>query len=354
MEPVNNINSFIIGMATAYYAIMSYLMFTTKNNGSTRLKKALAWIFLYWTISNAKDLILTFPGMYSQKNLDMIIVIDGWSAITCMAFLYELTRPGWITVKNITKACIPFFIYTILYICFPTHRTIYFITAFLTLFGLYITIIGYRNSIAYMKHIRSYYSNIDDIDISWLRKVFLLAAAGLLCWLFTSISGNIFTDILYYIASVAIWQIVIHHCRKLKQVSISETDKNSSLQAGATKPAPAQEERKYSFDGMPEKLVEGEELYLQPDLTLDDLAKRLNTNRTYLSSYFSNVIRKTFYDYINELRITQKSIPLMKSCPGNTLEQIAQASGFNSLSTFRRAFKKITGDTPSIYREKNL
>lgn len=105
---------------------------------------------------------------------------------------------------------------------------------------------------------------------------------------------------------------------------------------------------------MPEKLVEGEELYLQPDLTLDDLAKRLNTNRTYLSSYFSNVIRKTFYDYINELRITQKSIPLMKSCPGNTLEQIAQASGFNSLSTFRRAFKKITGDTPSIYREKNL
>lgn len=271
MEPVNNINSFIIGMATAYYAIMSYQMFSTKNNGSTRLKKALAWIFLYWTISNAKDIILTFPEMYSQKNLDMIIVIDGWSAITCMAFLYELTRPGWITVKNIAKACIPFFIYTILYICFPTHRTIYFITAFLTLFGLYITIIGYRNSIAYMKHIRSYYSNIDDIYISWLRKVFLLAAAGLLCWLFTSIHGNILTDILYYIASVAIWQIVIHHCRKLKQVSISDTDKNTSLQAGATKQA--QEERKYSFDGMPEKLVEGEELYLQPDLTLDDLAK---------------------------------------------------------------------------------
>ena len=102
-------------MATAYYAIMSYQMFSTKNNGSTRLKKALAWIFLYWTISNAKDIILTFPEMYSQKNLDMIIVIDGWSAITCMAFLYELTRPGWITVKNIAKACIPFFIYTILY-----------------------------------------------------------------------------------------------------------------------------------------------------------------------------------------------------------------------------------------------
>ena len=33
MEPVNNINSFIIGMATAYYAIMSYQMFSTKNNG---------------------------------------------------------------------------------------------------------------------------------------------------------------------------------------------------------------------------------------------------------------------------------------------------------------------------------
>lgn len=180
MEIYSNINSFFIGMATAYYALMSFMMFSSKNGGSTRLKKALAWIFVYWTISNAKDIILTFPEMYCEKYLDLVIVIDGWSALTYMAFLYELTRPGWINIRNMSKAAIPFVSYTILYAIFPYHQTVYPIILFLIIFGLYITVIGYKRSVVYMKYIRTYYSNIDDIDISWLRKVFLLAAISLL------------------------------------------------------------------------------------------------------------------------------------------------------------------------------
>lgn len=161
------------------------------------------------------------------------------------------------------------------------------------------------------------------------------------------------TDIPYYILSVALWQIVIYHCRKLKQVDITGSNEQDSHKVAEEKSEHQLEEKRFSLDGMPEKLIAEEKLFLCPNLTLDDLAKQLNTNRTYLSSYFSNVIQKTFYDYINEQRITQKSIPLITECPDYNFERIAQESGFNSLSTFRRAFIKITGMTPGAYRDKN-
>ncbi len=352
MDTYSNVNSFFIGMTTAYYAIMSYRMFTSKGGGSARLKTVLAWSLVFWAINNTKDLMLTFPGMYCEKYLDLIIVIDGWTALPYMLFLFELTRPGWINAKNMAIAVSPFVAYTILYAIFPYHSTILLIMVFLVIYGLYITIIGYKRGVAYMNYIKSHYSNIDDIDITWLRKLFLLVAISLSSWLLTSLTATSLTDTLYYILSVAVCQLALHHCRKLKQVNVPGI--NNIVQDNSTeeeKPI-RQEEKKFSFDGMPEKLIIEDRLFLCPNLTLDDLAKRLNTNRTYLSSYFSNVIRKTFYDYVNELRITQKSIPLIAECPDHTFERIAQESGFNSMSTFRRAFIKITGKTPSAYRDQ--
>ena len=60
----------------------------------------------------------------------------------------------------------------------------------------------------------------------------------------------------------------------------------------------------------------------------------------------------TFYDYVNALRIEKMSIPLLVEHPEYTLDYIAKQSGFNSLSTFRRAFRKQTGTTPGNFRKK--
>lgn len=347
MEMTTNINAFIIGMTTAYYALMSYQLFVGEKKGSTRLHKTMGWIFAAWTINNAKDIILTFPGMYTEAWLDRIIIADGWSALTYMAFLYELTQPGWITASRVAKAAIPFAAYTLLYILHPCHDTIFLVLAFLVSFGLYITFIGYKHSISYMNRVKSLFSNIDDIDISWLRKLYLLSAISLLSWLFVSVYANAYADILYYVISASIWQMAICHCRGLKQIEPKELVSGSE-----EKEDPAKGKREYNFCANPEKAVEGEELYLIADLTLDDLAKRLGTNRTYLSQYLSRNIGKTFYDYINELRIVKKSIPLICSHPEYTMERIAKESGFNSIATYRRAFRKITGTTPSAYKEQ--
>lgn len=104
--------------------------------------------------------------------------------------------------------------------------------------------------------------------------------------------------------------------------------------------------------GRLEKLMETNPLYLNPELTMDDLTRQLYTNRTYMSEYFSAELGTTFYDYINRLRIERMAIPLMESDKQLSLGSIAEQSGFKSMTTFRRAFQKVTGQLPSSYMRR--
>lgn len=112
------------------------------------------------------------------------------------------------------------------------------------------------------------------------------------------------------------------------------------------------EDKKYAFAGTLESVIKQDRLYLNPTLSLKDLATRIGTNRTYLSDYITHVLGTTFYDYINSLRIEEQSLALMREHPDYTLERIATESGFQSLSTFRRAFQKLKGISPNSYKKQ--
>lgn len=343
-----SVTAFVIGFTTAYFAISAYRLFFGERKGSTRLHKTLGWIFIYWSISCAKDLLLTFPGMYNQTMLNATIAIDGWIALTYMALLYELTRPGWITFRHITMAAIPFAIYTAIFFYFKRNWIIYPIIGFLVCFGIYITISSYRHALKYLKYLHNHYSNLDNIDISWLKKLYWFIIGGLLSWVFISWINLPIADCLYYIFSIAIWHFVYIHCKSLLQMKGQDLEIQNIRDELVDK-----HKINYTFAGEMERIVEEEELYLDPDLMLESLAKRLSTNRSYLSNYLTNVVGKPFYDYINDLRINKKSIPMMIEHSEYTIDYIAVKSGFNSISTFRRSFYKVTGLTPGAYKEKN-
>ena len=100
-----------------------------------------------------------------------------------------------------------------------------------------------------------------------------------------------------------------------------------------------------------ERHCEGKQLYLKHDLTLQQLAIAVGTNRTYLSSYFAQQ-GITYNVYINRLRI-EHFIRLYRekvlSSRSVTAITLAQQSGFYSYSTFSAAFKKFTGDTVTAW-----
>ncbi len=93
-----------------------------------------------------------------------------------------------------------------------------------------------------------------------------------------------------------------------------------------------------------------EEVYIQPDLTLKSLAEKLNTSPNNLSWLLNQVYQATFYEYINSHRIKAfiKRVDNQEH-RSHTLLSLAMDAGFNSKSTFNKAFKAVTGQTPSHY-----
>lgn len=107
---------------------------------------------------------------------------------------------------------------------------------------------------------------------------------------------------------------------------------------------------KYKFANILEETILEKKLYKNPTLTLQELSLEFGTNRTYLSQYFNHVLHTTFYEYINELRV-RHAVQILKT-EDVTMTAVCERSGFNSVSTFHRAFRRIYGCTPSEYAKQ--
>ena len=88
-------------------------------------------------------------------------------------------------------------------------------------------------------------------------------------------------------------------------------------------------------------LVEDEQLFLQPDLKLDDLARKLGTNRTYLLRAIKVDLGMSFSEYINRQRIRYAN-SLMAQHPNWNKADIAGRVGYSSLSTFYRNLREFS------------
>lgn len=98
-----------------------------------------------------------------------------------------------------------------------------------------------------------------------------------------------------------------------------------------------------------EKLVNSEQLYLREGIKMDEVARMLGTNRTYLSQMMRDYYNTTFSTYMNRLRIEEAKSLLHSSTHDKQLklQDIAYKSGFTSISSFNKVFKEQTGMTPS-------
>lgn len=342
--PTISLTTFFNGVSTAYFAINACQILSKSDR--TRLQTVLGIIFAYWAVMTAKDLILLMPGYYTPTMLDAVQMADGWGAITVACLLFEITMPGWVTWRRVGLLSLPFAAFTAVYAAMPSHAVATVYLAFLALFGTTVLRIGYAKAEIYTRYLYGNFSDIESTNISWLRKVYVAGFIYMLLWVVTSVIRNPVTDSLIYIAAIPLWQITLHYCMKMKPVRPEPNDDDADAATG-------NDSRYYPFAGIMEEIVEGEELYLDPKLSLGQLAARLSTNRTYLSNYFNNVKGTTFYDYINAQRVLKKSIPLMQEHPEYSFNYVARQSGFNSLSTFQRAFSKHTGTTPGKFINRN-
>ncbi len=102
-----------------------------------------------------------------------------------------------------------------------------------------------------------------------------------------------------------------------------------------------------------EDLMVKRKIYLNNELTLKDLSEELKTSTNNVSWLLNNIHKCNFYDYVNTYRV-QEFISKIQNGEHfhHTLLALSLDSGFNSKSTFNKAFKMVKNDTPSNYIKK--
>ncbi len=88
---------------------------------------------------------------------------------------------------------------------------------------------------------------------------------------------------------------------------------------------------------------------MDTDISLKKVASKIGTNACYLSSLINSYLHMSFRQYVNTLRIDKAKKMLLSS--SDTIEEVGEKCGFNTLRTFDRAFVAETKKTPRQFRK---
>lgn len=151
---------------------------------------------------------------------------------------------------------------------------------------------------------------------------------------------------------------------KSKSVSSHEMIIEAPLSRGS-RSSQTESEEKYRQSGLPrslagklaeglELLMEREKLYHLNDLRLETLAKKLNTSKHFVSQVINQHFKMNFFEYVNLKRI-EEAKQLLRTTRREELNviEVAYAVGFNNKGTFNSVFKKVTGSTPTEFRNQS-
>lgn len=231
---------------------------------------------------------------------------------------------------------------------------------FIHLFFFGWCILAYR---AHEKRIRDFFSDLSKVRLGWMRQ-FLYIAFGIVVFsilVFYARKFNWpFLSAFYpwhFLGVVAIiyWTAYRALAQPMLFAGEGVLPTSASFVAGP-EPAPEPPERSLNAPLRKElaeklvKLMEEERLYLNSELTVQNLVELLQANRQYISEALNVHLDKSFYDFVNDYRV--EAFQRLCADPAYnhyTILGLALEAGFNSKATFNAVFRKKTGMTPSAY-----
>lgn len=236
-------------------------------------------------------------------------------------------------------------------------------------YGLYFAIVAGGYTFAAWHKIRSrkqeidqFYSNQSREVFFWLQKWIIAAVVFfLITWLFIEFSlwkeqvdiagvfpvvSNFITIYIFYISFIGNRYSRVFH-DTIPEIRINH-DKG---EPGIIENDDALREHSHRI----KEVMRTQKLFLNPDLTLPELANICDLTTVKTSQALNRVLGKNFYTFVNEYRADQ-FIHDLKNPEFNHLSLIGLAykCGFQSKSTFNKFFKSYTDYTPSQYRKKIL
>lgn len=372
----------------------------------SRLKMYVSVLMLTIVAQYVKDLIFIGNTYYSSRLEEQYASsIDLLTLPMYAIVLVEACRPLWMNWSRAFCFYIPFVVLMVAFWVHPVPLAYYAMHFAAILCAVFILLWALRELPRFERALKEEYSYAEYINLHWLRGVILLFFCLLMLWVYDSMASGVRYDNIFLFNSLVMWiaacfcfyrQSVVINAVKSYFVEPSEDNAETNLDAAendldkatahleaaeadqnaphahtqpenvaetVVEPQPVAEQpvepepeelklqQEAAFAERMYLLFEKEHVYLNPRLRLSELAMLLGTNRTYLSQYFNQNCESTFYDFVNDYRIHRAKLLLHST--DDTLETIAMNSGFNSLSTFRRAFVQREGMSPIEFRASN-
>ncbi|CAN0522583.1 unnamed protein product [Laminaria digitata] len=233
--------------------------------------------------------------------------------------------------------------------------------SYLILGIIYSWLIAFWNISVINRHkteVDDHFSRTTLKDLTWARYflIFSLTAYTLYFIQYYVYPENLFSKIyILVIDFVTVYWIFFYGLIQRNVLSILSENGYYSIQKRAEK-RPVLKPKNGNLVALFQKIdtyMKTSESFVQSELTIVDVAKDLQIHTKQISTAINKVHHKNFNSYVNEFRIEKAITLLHEKYISLSIEGIGYEVGFHSKSAFYAAFKKVTGTTPTKFREKN-
>ena len=354
-----------------------------------RMMRLLFICTLWITIGHLKDSVFLIEAWKNRVWLNNVTnVIDLiFIPLTC-AFFLEATRPGFSTTPRVAIAVGVQALFIPAYLLWPTEGVLMSAYYVAYAMGVLTTASVIHFAARYHRYLSTHYSYVENLDVRWVVVSCLSFFSLLIIYNLAFHQTTWLSEALYNLFSLVLWTFLFVYAKRHRVLRWLQPKRTNETQSAAAATQCVLEERMDSTepDALEERsegecieeeeaIIESDEetstvtineeqiarqltgimtqrqLYLNPKLTLKEVAAAIGTNMTYLSIYLNHRLNASFYDYVNCYRVEEACRILSRMSGGERINmtEVAQRSGFNSVSTFNRNFKKTKGITPKEY-----
>lgn len=276
----------------------------------------------------------TFFYLLDEKYMSWRNFRKGWAIFLLSAVLMITSTIGVFGKVDAWVSWFPFFILFVQYVLFL--RRFY---------------IRYNEK---RRKLENYFAEDMQQFMSWIKKsIILIILTNVLS--FTTLLGGIIYNYLFqvYVISANFYIAIsfINYAAMYGKLNSAEVTDRERMETDTKEQKISRTDNYEHLFGEQVKRWLSEKRFLAPQLTIDDLAAEMGTNKLYMSRYINRKHGDNFSTWITKLRL-EEAKSYMRENPNVKQEEVAFHSGFSSSSYFSRVFSRFESMTPAAWRKE--
>lgn len=367
---------FLLSMQIIGLCVLGGIMMLLRSFGN-RARHILGWSMIMWALMAVIRISVNSYVDETKEAFHPDVLIASCFVTACLAsYVIEKLRPGFLTLKRFAIFLSPVVIGGLSYLTYRlsggeihifysikdvfTHFNmdvflrllVLALTLFYMILPIYL-VVKYADE--YSAYLSENVSDPENYDLRWLKRTMIVLSILYFLYAVLLLTDRTILYVVIKAIMLIVWFYFFYKALFLKNIRIEHSFKNGwdiPSNVDDEEDDDDEEQRGALFKRYAEEVntwFEREKPYLNDDLRLTDLQRVFPISRSYLSQLFNKELGMSFSDYVNQFRV-EESKRLMDAEPLASIQDIAERSGFHSISTFRRAFTKHTGIIPSEYK----